>query len=77
MRLRSLEAPHTAASLFLAPPKCFMNHLAPLLRGFECAGITVITLSLLEADEDDEEEDLEDEEDLEEILVSLRFCMEK
>ena len=71
--------PHTDTILFLAPPKCFMSHLAPRLRGFGFAWITVVTLSLLEADEDDEdeEEDFEDEEDLAEMFVSLRFCMVK
>lgn len=56
-----------------------MNHLAPRVRWFAGAGITVITLSLLEADEDEDEdeEDLEDEEDFEDMLVSLRFCMER
>lgn len=56
-----------------------MSHLAPRLRGFGCAWITVATLSLLEADEDDEdeEEDFEDEEDMAEMFVSLRFCIER
>lgn len=46
-----------------------MNHLAPLFRG---AGMTVITLSLLEADDDEDD----DEEDLDDVAVNVRFWMD-
>lgn len=55
---------------FLEPPKCFISQLGPLLRAG--AGITVLTLSLLEADEEDDEDD----EDFEDIVVSRRFWIE-
>lgn len=64
-----LKKSYTAESFPLDPTKCLMNHLAPLLRG---AGMTVMTLSLLEADDDEDD----DEEDLDDVAVNVRFWMD-
>lgn len=64
-----LKKSYTAESFPLDPTKCLMNHLAPLLRG---AGMTVMTLSLLEADDDDDD----DEEDLDDVAVNVLFWMD-